>query len=168
MNKVVEEYKDIFASHIGVPLHCQVKHSIDLTLGAPLPDGLIYQRSVLENNVIKRQIQELLQKGHITQSASPYGSPIVLEQKKDETRRLYIDISKIELKSGHHKVPLKPSNVWKTVFKSKEGLLEWLVMPFGLMNAPPTFMILMDEILRPFTNSFAVVYLDDILIFSQS
>eukprot|EP00253_Pinus_taeda_P026554 PITA_26554 len=77
MDKVVE-YKDIFASPTGVPLHCQVKHSIDLTLGAPLPNGPIYRRSVLENDEIKRQILELLQKGHIRPSSSPCESSIVL------------------------------------------------------------------------------------------
>jgi hypothetical protein len=74
MDKVVEEYRDIFASPTGVPLHCQVKHSIDLTPGVPLPNGPIYRCSVLENDEIKRQIQELLQKGHIRPSSSPCGS----------------------------------------------------------------------------------------------
>ena len=72
MDKVVEEYWDIFTSPTGVPLHCQVKHPIDLTPGAPLPNGPIYHRSVLENDEIKRQIQELLQKGHIWPSSSPW------------------------------------------------------------------------------------------------
>ena len=165
MDKVVEEYEDIFTFPAGVPLHCQVKHSIDLNPCAP---------------------------------SSPCGSPIVLVQKKDGTWRFCIDyrplnkitvwnrypipqiddlldqlkrekyFSDIDLKSGYHQVPIEPSDVWKTAFKAKEGLFEWLVMPFRLTNAPATFMRLMDDILRPFTNSFVVVYLDDILIFSQS
>ena len=54
MDKVVEEYRDIFTSSTGVPLHCQVKHPIDLTPSAPLPNGPIYRRSVMENDEIKR------------------------------------------------------------------------------------------------------------------
>jgi hypothetical protein len=65
VDKVVEEYSDIFSSPTGVPLHCQVKHPIDLTPDAPLPNGPVYRRSLLENEEIKRQIQELLHKGHI-------------------------------------------------------------------------------------------------------
>ena len=132
MDKVVEEYKDIFTSPARVPLHCQVKNPIDLTAGASFPIGPIYRRSVLENEKIKRQIQELLQKVHIRPSSSPCGSPIVLVQKKDGTWRLCINywalnkitvrnrypipriddlldqlkgakyFSKIDLKSGYH------------------------------------------------------------------
>jgi len=78
MDKVVEEYEDIFTSAARVPLHCQVKHSIDLTPGAPLPSGPIYLLSVLENDELKRQIQELLQKGHILLISFPCGSLIML------------------------------------------------------------------------------------------
>jgi hypothetical protein len=133
--------------------------------------------SLLENEEIKRQIQEFLHKGHIRPISSPCGSPIVLVQKKDGTWRLFIDyqalnkitvrnwylipriddlldqimgakyFSKIDLKSGYHQVQIEQTDVWKTAFKSKEGPSEWLVVPFGLSNAPATFMRMMDDIL---------------------
>eukprot|EP00253_Pinus_taeda_P019450 PITA_19450 len=159
MDKVVEKYEDIFTSPTGVPLHYQVKHSIDLTPGALLINGPIYWHSVLENNEIKRQIQELLQKNRYL---IPWIDDL-LDQLKGEKY-----FSKIDLKSGYHRVPTEPSGVWKNAFKAKDNLFEWLVMTFGLTNAPLTFMRLMDDIFRPFTNSFVVVYLDDILIFIQS
>ena len=76
--------------------------------------------------------------------------------------------SKIDLKSRYHQVLIESIDVWKTAFKAKEGLFEWLVIPFKLTDVPTTFMRLMDDILQPFTNSFVVVCLDDILIFSQT
>eukprot|EP00253_Pinus_taeda_P006928 PITA_06928 len=175
MDKVVEEYEDIFTSPVGVPLQCQVKHSIDLTPGVLLANGPIYRCSFMENDKIKRKIQELLHKGHIQPSSFPCGSPIVLNRYPIPRIDDLLDqlkepkyFRKIYLKSRYHQVPIKPFDVWKTAFKAMEGLFEWLVMPFGLMNDPATFMGLMDDILWPFTNSFVVVYLDDILIFSQS
>ena len=76
--------------------------------------------------------------------------------------------NRIDLNFGYHQVPIEPSDVWKTTFKSKEGPFKWLVMPFRLTNALATFMRLMDDTLQPFTNSFMVLYLDNILIFNQS
>eukprot|EP00253_Pinus_taeda_P023758 PITA_23758 len=153
MDKVVEEYKDIFTCPAGVPLHCQVKHSIDLTPGVPLPNGPFYQCFVLENDEIKSV--------HNRHPIPPIDN--LLYQLNEEKY-----FSRIDLNSGYHKVPIEASDVWKTAFKAKEGLFEWLVMLFGLTNAPATFMRLMDDIMWPFKNSFVVVYLDDILIFSQS
>jgi hypothetical protein len=72
-------------------MHCQVKNPIDLTPSAPLPNGPIYHRSLMENDEIGLYIQEILQKGHIRPISSPWGIPIVVVQKKDETWRLYID-----------------------------------------------------------------------------
>ena len=106
MEKVMEEYEDIFTSLAVVPLHCQVKHSIDLTPGASLPNGPIYRRSILESDEIKRQIQELLQKGHICPSPSPCGSQFVLVQKKDGTWRLCIDYQVLNKITVHNRYPI--------------------------------------------------------------
>jgi hypothetical protein len=76
--------------------------------------------------------------------------------------------SKIDLKSRYHQVPIKQTDVLKASFKSKEGIFEWVVMPFGLTNAPTNFMRMMDDILRPFTNTVVVVYMDDILIYNKT
>eukprot|EP00253_Pinus_taeda_P021737 PITA_21737 len=198
LEKVVSEYDILFQEHKGLPPKKEIVHDIILQQDAPLPNIGMYRLFSLENTKIKKQVQELLEKGFIRPSTSPCGSPIVLMRTKDGLWRMCIDyralnkitiknhyllphidylldqlkeavyLSKLDLHSGYHQVRVAEQDAWKTTFQKKQGLYEWLVMPFGFTNALATFMRLMNDVLKPFLDDFVIVYLDDIMIFSKT
>ena len=143
-------------------------------------------------------MQELLDKGLIRPSVSPWGTPVLFVKKKDGTLRLCIDykklnqvtvknkyplpriddlfdqlqgagiFSKIDLRSGYHQLKVAEQDIPKTAFRTRYGHYKFLVMPFGLTNAPAAFMALMNRVFQQYLDKFVIVFIDDILVYSRS
>ena len=182
----------------GLPPKRIQEFKIDLEEGAKPQKKGLYRLSEKESKELREQLDELLESEFIRPSKSPWGSPVLFVSKKDGKMRMCIDyralnrltiknsyplpqiddifdqlngakfFSKIDLRSGYHQIRLDHDSIPLTAFRTRYGHFEFLVLPFGLTNAPATFMNLMNEIFREHLDVFVIVYLDDILIYSKT
>jgi hypothetical protein len=156
-----------------------------------------YRMSTPEFKELQLQLEELLKKGYIHPSVSPWGSSVLFVKKKDGTLILCINFrqlnkvtvknkyplsriddlfdqlkdakifSKIDLRSGYHQVRIKDEDIDKTAFRTRYGHYKFIVVPFGLSNAPAMFMCLLNGVFREYLDKFVIVFLDDILVYSR-
>jgi hypothetical protein len=181
-----------------LPPRREIDHRIELQQQSLPTSRAIYRMSPAELDELKVQLKELIEAGFIQPSKSPFGAPVLFVKKKDGSMRMCVDyrdlnritiknryplprveelfdrlkgakyFSKIDLRSGYHQVRIHPDDVPKTAFRTRYGHYEFLVLPFGLTNAPATFMHLMQSIFNSYLDDFVIVFLDDILIYSTT
>ncbi|KAH0660902.1 hypothetical protein KY289_029650 [Solanum tuberosum] len=196
---VVREFADVFPTDLpGLPPDRDIDFAIDLepdTRPISIPP---YRMAPAELRELSAQLEDLLGKGFIRPSVSPWGAPVLFVKKKDGTMRMCIDyrqlnkvtvknrypmpriddlfdqlqgaamFSKIDLRSGYHQLRIRAADIPKTSFRTRYGHYEFLVMSFGLTNAPAAFMDLMTCVFRPYLDLFVIVFIDDILVYSRS
>jgi hypothetical protein len=197
--RVVSEFPDIFPDKLpGMPPDRDIEFSIDLLPGTAPIAKRPYRMAPVEHEEVKKTIDELLAKGYIRRSFSPWAFPVLLVEKKDGAKRMCVDyqdlnavtiknkhplpriedlfdqlqgacvFSKIDLRSGYHQLRIGPEDIPKMAFTCKYGLYEYTVMSFGLTNAPAFFMHLMNKVFMDYLDTFVVIFIDDILIYSKS
>jgi hypothetical protein len=196
---IICEYPDVFPDDLpGMPLDRDIEFIIELQPGTAPISKRSYRMPPNELAELKIQLQDLLDKGFIRPSASPWGCPALFVKKKYNSLRLCVDyhplntvtiknkyplpridilfnqlagakvFSKIDLHSGYHQIKIRPSDIPKMAFSTRYGLYEYLVMSFGLTNAPAYFMYLMNFVFMQELDKFVVVFIDDILIYSKN
>jgi hypothetical protein len=196
---VVNEFPDVFPVELpGMPPDRDIKFVIELKPDTTLIYKTPYRMATQELAELKEHIKELLKKGFIHPSSSPWGAPVIFVSKKDGTQRLCMDyralnevtiknkyplpriddlfdqlrgacvLSKIDLRSVYHQLKIRECDISKTAFVSRYGLHEYTVISFGLTNAPAYFIYLMNKVFMEYLDKFVVVFIDDILVYSRS
>nr|GEV02520.1 putative reverse transcriptase domain-containing protein [Tanacetum cinerariifolium] len=136
--------------------------------GAAPVAGAPYRLALSKMKELSVQLQELLEKGFIHPSSSPWGAPVLFVKKKDGSYRMCSSVySKIDLRSGYHQLCIKEEDIPITAFRTRYGHFEFQVMPFGLTNVPGVFMDLMNQVCKPYLDKFVIVFIDDILVYSK-
>jgi hypothetical protein len=197
--RVVSEFPDALPDDLlGMPPDGDIEFSIDLLPGTAPIAKWPYRMAPVEHEEVKKTVDELLAKGYIRRSFSPWAFPVLLVEKKDGAKRMCVDyqdlnavtiknkhplpriedlfdqlqgacvFSKIDLHLGYHQLKICPEDISKTEFTCKYGLYEYTVMSFGLTNASAFFMHLMNKVLMDYLDTFVVKFIDDILVYSKS
>ena len=171
---------------------------INMDEGTSPPVGPIYSLSHTELQALREFVDEHIRIGFIRPTTSPHGAPVLFVKKKDGSLRLCVDYrglnkitkkdryplpllsdlldaprkasvyTKIDLRHAYHLVRIAEGDEWKTAFRTRYGSFEWLVMPFGLTNAPAAFQRFMNDIFSDLIDVCVIIYLDDILIYSDN
>jgi hypothetical protein len=196
---VVNEFPDVFPEELpSMPPNQDTEFVIELKPGTTPIYKTPYRMATLELAELREHVKELLEKGFIHPSSSPWGAPVIFVPKKDGTQRLWVDYRalnevtiknmyplariddlfyqlcgacvsfKIDLQSGYHQLKIRECDIPKTAFISRYGLYEYTMMSFGLTNAPAYFMYLMNKVFMEYLVKFVMVFIDDILIYSRS
>src|SRR3954464_12346442 len=196
---VVREFPDVFPEELpGMPPNRELEFAIELVPGTAPIYKKYYRMPSTKLVELKKKLDELLQKGYIRPSTSPWGSHVLFVKKKDGTLRMCIDyrplnevtiknkyplpriddlfdqlkgaqvLSKIDLRTGYYQLKIRKEDIPKTAFTTRYGLYEFTVMSFGLTNAPAYFMGMMNKVFMDFLDKFVVVFIDDILIYSRN
>ncbi|GKD60707.1 putative reverse transcriptase domain-containing protein [Tanacetum coccineum] len=193
---VIRDFPEVFPDDSpGLPPPRQVEFQIDLVPGTAPIARAPYRLAPSEMRELSEKLRELLEKGFIRPSSSPWGAPMLFMKKKDLSFRMCIDYhelnkltvknryplpriddffdqlqgssvySKIDLRSGYHQLCIKEEGIPITIFRTRYGHFEFQVMPFGLTNVPTVFMDLMNRVCMPYLDKFVIVFIDDILVY---